>query len=334
MAVADRAAPMVELWRGELLESAHAGHAVVCDAGGDVTLAFGDPGTVIYPRSSCKMIQALPLVESGAADAAGLVDAQLALACASHDGAAVHVGLVTDWLGGLGLSERDLRCGTQEPSDRTERDRLIRGFAAPCQIHNNCSGKHSGFLTLAGHLKAGPEYVEIAHPVQRAVRAATEEVAGEAIAGFGIDGCSAPNFALTVQGLARAMARFATASDTGDARQRAMHRLTRAMARYPVLVEGEGSACTQLIEAMGGRVAIKYGAEGVYTAILPEQGLGVALKIADGGKRAAETAIALLLIRLGVLDAAHPAARRWAAQAQFSRRGIPAGVLRGAPGFA
>ena len=333
MAVMDRAHPMVELWRGGMLESAHAGHAVVCDAAGQIVQAWGNPETVIFPRSSCKMLQALPLIESGAADAAGLTPAQLALACASHDGAGLHVGMVGRWLDSLGLAETDLRCGAHDPFDLAERDRLIRASEAPCQYHNNCSGKHAGFLTLTRHIKAGPEYTEIDHPLQRAIRAATEEVTDEPSPGYGIDGCSAPNFATSLHGLARAMASFAAASDGGNTRQRAMYRLTHAMADHPELVEGDGSACTELMRAMGGRVAIKYGAEAVFTAILPEHRLGIALKIVDGGKRAAETAMAALLVRLGVLDAAHPVTGKWLNAVQTNRRGIVTGILKPAEGF-
>jgi L-asparaginase II len=328
-----QAEPMIELWRGGLLESVHAGHAVICDARGQVVQAWGDPGTVVFPRSSCKMIQALPLVDSGAADAAGLSDAQLALACASHNGAAVHVGMVGDWLSRLDLAEADLRCGVHEPHDRAERQRLIRAEEAPCQLHNNCSGKHAGFLTLTRHLQAGPEYVELDHPVQQAVAEATADVAGEIPAGHGIDGCSAPNFALTLTGLARAMARFAAAGAGSDARSRAMVRLREAMAAWPALVEGEGSACTELMQAMGGRATIKYGAEGMFSGILPDQGLGIALKIADGTKRAAEMAAAAVLVKLGALDPAHPLARHWLDVPQTNCRGLTTGVLRAAEGL-
>lgn len=325
--------PMVELWRGGMPESRHLGHAVICDGQGRVVEAWGDPTAVIFPRSSCKMLQALPLVESGAAEAAGLTDAQLALACASHQGAALHAGMAARWLADLGLADADLRCGAHEPYDRGERDRLIKADERPCQIHNNCSGKHCGFLTFTRHLKAGPEYVEVDHPVQIAVRAAFEEVTDEPSPGYGIDGCSAPNFATTVHGLARAMARFATASETGDARSRAMHRLTRAMAAHPDLVAGEGRACTELMRAMGGRVAIKTGAEAVFVAIVPDRGLGVALKIVDGQTRAAEAAIAALLVRLGVLDAAHPATRKRLDAVQRNWRGLETGAIRAAAGF-
>ena len=133
-----QAVPMVELWRGDLLESMHRGHAVICDERGEIIEAWGDPGAVIFPRSSCKMIQALPLVESGAADAAGLGPEHLALACASHNGAAIHTGRVTSWLSGLGLAEGDLRCGAHLPKDPEEHRRLICSDISPCQIHNNC----------------------------------------------------------------------------------------------------------------------------------------------------------------------------------------------------
>ncbi len=323
---------MAELRRGGRLESVHSGHAAICDAAGRVVEAWGDAGAVIYPRSSCKMIQALPLIESGAAGAAGLDDRQLALACASHEGAAVHTGMVERWLAAIGRGEADLRCGAHWPADVAAREALILGRAQPCQIHNNCSGKHAGFLTLAARLGGGPDYVAADHPVQRAVRQAFEEVTGEASPGWGVDGCSAPNFATTVQGLARAMAAFAAAGD-GGVRERAMVRLRGAMVAHPDLVAGEGRACTELMRAMDGRVAIKTGAEGVFVAIVPTERLGIAVKIADGATRAAELAITALLVRLGVLDRDHPAARRRLDAVQTNWRGIEVGVLRAAPGF-
>ncbi len=326
-------AEMVELWRGGMLESTHRGHAVICDDTGAVVAAWGDPGRVIFPRSSCKMLQALPLVETGAADHYGLTDRQLAFACASHQGEARHVAAARDWLAGLGLAEPDLRCGAHEPLDHGERDRLIRAQESPCQLHNNCSGKHSGFLTVTRHLRAGPDYVELDHPLQRAVKAAFEDVTDEASPGYGIDGCSAPNFATSVTGLARAMAAFAKAGEGGDLRQRAMHRLAFAMAAYPEMVAGEGRACTELMRAMGGRVAIKTGAEAVFVAILPERRLGIALKIEDGNSRASEAALVSLLVRLGVLDAQDPAAQKRLPAPQTNCRGLRTGELRLAPGF-
>jgi L-asparaginase II len=323
-----QAVPLIEVWRGGRVESVHLGHAVIAHAGGDVVQAWGDPRAVIFPRSSCKMIQALPLVESGAA----LVPEQLALACASHQGAALHVNRVTRWLADMGMTGADLRCGAHEPHDRAERDRLIRAHEAPCQCHNNCSGKHAGFLMLNRHLGGGPEYVDPDHPVQQAVRQAFEEVTGESSPGYGIDGCSAPNFATSAAGLARAAAAFAGATET-TARGRAMRRLTAAMTAHPDLVAGEGRACTELMRACGGRAALKTGAEAVFLAIVPDLRLGIAVKVADGGTRGAEAAVAALLIRLGVLDAAHPAARKRLEGPLTNWRGLETGTIRRAPGF-
>jgi L-asparaginase II len=328
------AIPMIELWRGGLLESVHAGHAVICDDRGEVIESWGDPGAVIFPRSSCKMIQALPLIESGAAEAHGLTEAQLALACASHNGAHIHTDAVARWLSDLDLSEGDLRCGPQMPDDPAVRKEIVCSDASPCQLHNNCSGKHAGFLTLSRHLRAGPDYTELDHPVQKAVRTVFEDVTGEASPGYGIDGCSAPNFATSVHGLARAMARFAAANPEGPARERAEVRLWRAMVAYPELVAGEGRACTNLMRAMGGKAVVKTGAEAVFVAILPELKRGIAIKILDGGTRASEAAITALLVRLGALERGHPLVGTYLTNPILSRRGLYAGEMRLAAGFA
>ena len=321
------AVPLAQLWRGGLLESTHLGHAVICNSKGEIVESWGNPAEVIFPRSSCKMVQALPLMESGAFDAAGLTAAHAAFACASHYGSALHTTMARTWLEGLGLGEADLRCGSHEPTDKVERNRLIKADESPCQYHNNCSGKHSGMLTMTRHLKAGPEYTEVDHPLQVRIRQAFEEVTGEPSPGWGIDGCSAPNFACTVHGLARAMGRFAGATGTGDARDRAMHRLTRAMARYPELVAGDTACDTELMRAMDGRVTLKGGAEGVHIAIIPELGLGVALKVTDGTYRASDSAIAAILVRLGVLDAGHKYTRKRLNNVVKNWRGKEVGVL-------
>jgi len=322
---------MAQVWRGDFLECVHMGHAVVCNAQGEVVKAWGDPGQVVLPRSSSKMIQALPLVESGAADAAGLGSEQLALSCASHNGAAIHVSRVRAWLAGLGLGDDDLRCGGHIPRDADEAKCIICGSGHPDQVHNNCSGKHAGFLTLTQHLGAGPEYVDPDHPVQKAVREAFEDVTGEVSPGFAIDGCSAPNFATSLKGMARAMAWFATAGE-GSVRGRAALRLRQAMVTHPELVAGEGRSCTELMRAMGGKVALKTGAEAYFVAILPEQGLGVALKVVDGQTRGAESAIASILVELGALDRGHPAARKYLNAPMLNCRRIHAAEVR--PGAA
>lgn len=324
---------MTEIWRGPLLESVHCGDAVICDASGDIVHAWGNPEKAILPRSSAKMIQALPLIESGAADAFGLDQERLALSCASHQAAHAHTDRVTKWLGDLGLSEQDLRCGPQMPNDRLAFNELIISGDKPCQIHNNCSGKHTGFLTLTRHLGAGPEYIEMDHPVQRACLEAFESVTQETSPGYGIDGCSAPNFICSLHGMARAMAYFAAATEGADVRQTASVRLREAMMAHPLLVAGEKRACTELMRACHEPVALKTGAEGFFIAILPTRKMGVALKIADGTTRASNCAIAALLVRLGVLDADHPTTIKFMSAPIKNRRGMVTGAMKPAASF-
>jgi L-asparaginase II len=325
-----KAVPMTEIWRGDILESMHSGHAVVCNVDGDIVHAWGDPDAIVLPRSSSKMIQALPLVESGAADAAGLTDQHLALACASHNASAIHNTMVNDWLAAQGFTDDDLICGPQEPRDIGIRDELIRCNDPVCRVHNNCSGKHTGFLTLSKHLGAGGNYTDIHHPVQKAVQAAHEELTHEASAGYGIDGCSAPNHASTLKGMARAMAFYAAAREGNGTRETAAARLRTAMAKHPEYVAGEGRACTNLMRAMGHSVAIKTGAEAYFVAMLPEQKLGVALKIIDGATRASENALAAILVKLGVLDPNHPVAQKYLDAPIRNWDGLQTGVMRAA----
>lgn len=325
--------PFSEIWRGEFLESVHLGHGVVCDGSGHIVEAWGDPEFTILPRSSCKMIQALPLIESGAANANSLGARHLALACASHQGAAIHTELVSQWLNHLELDESHLRCGAHPPSDKDAKFALIRENAKPCQIHNNCSGKHTGFLTVSKHLNMGPEYVEPDHPLQGMIKDAFENVTGQNSPGFAIDGCSAPNFATTVHGLAQAMAFFANASDTGSTRERAAHTLVQAMMTYPELVAGEGRACTDLMRAADQQAVVKTGAEGVYVGILPQLNLGIALKISDGATRAAECAIAAILVKLGILDRNDPMVKKWMNAPIRNWRKMETGRIQPAPGI-
>ena len=324
-------AVLAELWRGDRVESRHRGHVAIVDGAGDIRFSLGDPAAVIYPRSSCKMIQALPLIESGAAAAAGLGPEHLALACASHIGAAMHVTRVAAWLESLDLGEADLRCGPQVPADRDERHRLRAAGEVPCQLHNNCSGKHSGFLTLGRHLGAGPEYVDPDHPVQRAVREAFEAMTGETSPGWGIDGCSAPNFACTLAGLARAAAGMADPDTQGATRSGAARMLVEAMSTHPDLIDGPGKASTELTAASRGAAVVKTGAEGVYVGILPKVGLGIALKVEDGATRASEAAMAAVLVRMGVLEAGDPVVQRRTRAEERNRRGLLAGHLVAAP---
>ncbi|MGX0976976.1 L-asparaginase II [Roseovarius sp. MBR-51] len=326
--------PLTEIWRGPMAESVHLGHAVICDAGGSIVEAWGNPSETILPRSSSKMIQALPLITSGAADAQALTTEQLALACASHNGAAIHTSRVNRWLGDLGLTDDDFRCGAHDPQDKEAHKALLCSGTSPCQVHNNCSGKHAGFLTLNRHLGGGPDYIAPDHPVQRAVLEAFETVTGETSPFYGIDGCSAPNHASSLHGMARAMAWFAGASESGDAAERAAVRLWQAMVAHPALVAGEGRACTELMRACSEPVALKTGAEAFFIAILPQRKLGVALKISDGGTRGAECAIASILVRLGVLDPAHPTALKYRNAPIVNWRGVETGMIRPAAAIA
>ncbi|OCX65771.1 L-asparaginase [Thioclava sp. SK-1] len=327
------AIPMIELWRGGMLESVHHGHAVIWGPGG-IEAAWGDPDAVIYPRSSCKMLQALPLIESGAADVAGLGQVQLALACASHSGGAIHTDAVQDWIAGLGLSEADFRCGVHMPWDSAAKARCQCGQDHPNQFHNNCSGKHAGFLTLNQHLKGDSDYVALDHPVQQACRAAFEDMVGQTAPHWGIDGCSAPNFACSIGGLAQAMQRFASARSGGSRRDAAAERLTQAMMAHPELVAAAPRACTRLMRAAKGQAAVKTGAEAVYVAILPQQRKGIALKITDGATRASEAAICALLLRCKVIDPADPVVESLIPSAQTNWRGKVFGEMRCADGFA
>lgn len=316
--------------RAGFVEREHHGRVAIVDgrAGGTALVAaLGDIEAAFLPRSSCKILQALPMVESGAADAARLSPRLLALSCASHQGSDAHAGLAAGWLAEMGLSEADLECGAQTSGDDATRTRMIRAGEAPTQLHNNCSGKHSGFLCLARHVGAPiGGYVAPDHPVQKAVAAATAELAGEDVERFAIDGCSAPNFALSLHGLARAAARIAAAETAlSGARRDAAIRLRDAMAAHPFEVAGEGRACTALMRAGGGRLMVKTGAEGAFIAMIPELGLGVALKIDDGDTAAAECAMAGVLVALGVLSAEDPAVARWLRPVEINRRGVICG---------
>ncbi|MBO9464320.1 asparaginase [Tropicibacter sp. R15_0] len=324
---------LVEIHRGPFLESQHMGHAVICDSTGGIIEAWGDPETIVLPRSSAKMIQALPLVMSGAAKAFGIRQDRLALACASHQGAPLHVQAVNTWLADLGLGDGDLICGTEASRDKELRFQMIRDGETPCRVHNNCSGKHSGFLTLTKHLGAGADYVDPCHPVQMSVRDAFEDVTQMESPGFGIDGCSAPNFATTMHGMARAMAYFASAGQRNDTMSNAAGQLVEAMMAFPELVAGETRACTHLMRAAQEPLAIKTGAEGYFVAILPKRGIGISLKIADGATRASNCAIAAILVRLGVLDAANPEVKRFLNPPVKNWDGLVTGEIRPVAGL-
>lgn len=322
--------------RGGVVERRHRGAYAVCAAGGAIVESAGDVERRILPRSAIKLFQTLPLVESGAADARRLDARRLALACASHEGSATHSGQVARWLAEMGLGESDLMCGAHPPKEKAARDALRAAGEKASQLHNNCSGKHAGFLTLARHLGAPTaDYVAIDHPVQKAAQEAFSQAADEETPmGWAVDGCSAPNFAVRLRGLALAAARVADPQTGfgGGLRAASAARLRDAMMAHPFEVAGAGRACTELMEAAAGRAAIKTGAEGSFIAILPaadgRPALGVALKIDDGATEAAECAMAALLVRFGAVDAADPRVRRRLAPDYRNLRGIDVGGLR------
>jgi L-asparaginase II len=260
----------------------------------------------VFPRSALKPIQALPLLETGAADAFQLSLAEIALACASHSGEPQHTVPVAAWLARIGCSVDDLACGPQRPTHAATALAMQARGEAWTPLHNNCSGKHAGFLSLARHLGAAVQgYERLEHPVQQAAQAALMEMAGlDMPPPHGIDGCTVPAFALPLQAMARAMARFADPSGLPAYRAAACQRIVAAMIAHPELVAGTGRADTRLMaqSAKGGRsIVVKTGAEGGYAAILPTLGLGVALKIDDGAARASEAVIAAVLVALGLL---------------------------------
>ena len=304
---------LVELWRGDIVESFHRGAFAVVDADGGVLREGGDIARPVYARSAVKALQALPLVASGAAERFGLVDAELALACASHGGQPEHVATATSMLAKAGLDVDVLECGTHWPSNELASRALAASGQSPCPLHNNCSGKHSGFACL-GALMAGDAdrargllrgYVEPDHPVMREISASLEAATGTRLADAprATDGCSIPTFGIPLRALAHAFARLGTGTGLTPGRARAAARLREAVAAAPLMVAGTGRLDTRLMAHFGARVFCKVGAEGVYGATLPELGLGIALKMDDGNTaRAAEVALVALVEALLPLD--------------------------------
>lgn len=329
---------LVEVWRGARVESQHRGAVAVVDADGRPVLGLGDTARPVYPRSAIKALQALPLIESGAADRHGLSDEELALACASHGGEPEHVATATRMLARAGLDPSALKCGAHWPLHQPSAQALARAGGRASALHNNCSGKHAGFLCTACMMDADlAGYTEPAHPVQRAVRNTLEDLTGASIAhdACAIDGCSVPTWALPLDALATALARFGTGAGLTPSRAKAASRLRAACAAYPWHVAGTGRFCTAVMQAFGARVFVKTGAEGIFCAALPEQGLGIAIKCDDGAGRAAEAAMAATLARLLTAEAdravlgpyARPTLRNWNGNAVGAIR--PSGDLQG-----
>lgn len=314
---------LAEVLRGELVESRHRGAVVVADADGAQIMAIGEVDTPIFPRSAVKSIQALPLIESGAADRLGFGDKELALACASHNGEPAHVALANSMLERAGFGEADLECGAHWPSRQDTALALARQGGRPGSLHNNCSGKHSGFLCTCVQAGIAPQgYVTAGHALQELVREAMEDVTGAAHTpeNRGTDGCSIPTYAIPLTAMARGFARMATGEGLSSTRGAAAKRLFAACMAEPFFVAGTDRADTALMLAAPGRIMVKIGAEGVYCGAVPELGLGFALKCDDGAGRAVEAIVARLLAILlrgdGELAAkfeamANPSFRNW-----------------------
>lgn len=282
--------------RGGTIESQHRGSYVVSDAKGAIVTTAGDIDFPVFPRSAIKAFQCVPLIESGAAERFGLNDEEIALCCASHNGEAEHLRVAASILAKAGNEESSYECGAHWPHERNDVIAIAKAGEEPRAIHNNCSGKHAGMLALARQLGApSKDYSKLEHPVQLAVRATIEKLCdiNLAQAPVGIDGCSVPTWAIPLRNMALGFARLA---DPGDA---AGTRIMRAVRHNPFMIEGSTGFDTKITQAVP-RLFIKYGAEAVCCGAIPHAGLGFALKVDDGSKRAAHVAIAGVLLELDV----------------------------------
>ena len=323
---------VIECSRGAAVESAHLVDAALVDASGRVVEAWGDIERFVYPRSAVKSIQALPFFESGAADETQATDAEIALACASHNGQDAQIGAVRKWLARTGLGEEHLECGGHLLYHKETAEEYIRRGEAGVAIHNMCSGKHSAFLVTAKLLgEETKNYIAREHPVQQRVSAAIREMTGWDISRspWAIDGCSIPTIGLPLHALARGAANIADPDAQQPARQEAIGRIRAAIAAEPFMIAGDGRACSDIIPALAGKAYVKFGAEGVFFAPLLTLGFGLALKVRDGATRAADTAIAALLAHLGLLDdAAQEKLAAYIEAPLANWRGIHVGTVR------
>ncbi|MBZ9918081.1 asparaginase [Mesorhizobium sp. BR1-1-12] len=323
---------LIEVLRGAIVESAHRGAVAVFDADGKPVLEIGDTSRPVFPRSAVKAIQALPLVESGAADAYGFGNRELALACASHSGEPAHVELARSMLARAGVDGSALECGAHWPSSHDATIALARAGGSPNALHNNCSGKHSGFLCTCVHSGIEPQgYVRADHALQEMVRDAMQAVTGARHGADerATDGCSIPTYAVPLRSFALGFARMVTGRGFAPGRARAAKRLLSACMAEPFFVGGTGRADLALMQAAPGRIFAKGGAEGVHCAALPELGLGIALKCDDGAGRAAESMVAAIIARLLRADEVLAAKLLEMANAPIeSRIGATVGALR------
>jgi len=295
----------IELVRGPVIESRHRAAIAVSDASGKIVKSWGDISQVILPRSGIKPLQAISMVESGALDAFGLGDAELALHCASHNGEHEHVDRARDWLDVIGCCEDDLECAPHRPLAEQWLHLDPHECPPPSKATNNCSGKHAGFMTTARHMGVPVEnYTSPDHPVQLMAREIISDMTGESVESMplGCDNCGAPVYGVPIAALAIAAARMACPDEPGSLRANSIQRVVAAMRAHPHLVAGTGRADTVLMEEGGFSGATKCGAEGIYMAILPDQELGMAMKVDDGGSRAADALLIAVLHHLGAID--------------------------------
>jgi L-asparaginase II len=302
---------LVEYTRGGIVESVHTGAIAVVDAQGRLVAAYGDPTAVTFLRSSAKPFQTLPLIESGAAEAFALPPREIALTCASHLGMDMHAETAASIQARIGASERDLLCGTHEVGDPATARRLILAGQAPTPNRHNCSGKHSGMLVQARHRDLPlADYINPRHPIQQTILATFAEMCGLSVdqVVVGVDGCSAPNFAVPLLNSALAFARLADPSSLPPRRANALRTVFYAMTAYPEMVRGPGGFDTEVMRRRPGLLVTKGGAEGYQgLAIVPgalrpgSPALGVALKIADGSPRAVSLVALEVLRQLSLL---------------------------------
>jgi L-asparaginase II len=297
--------PLVAVMRGAMVGSLHRGTVAVADPAGHVLLALGDPSQPAFLRSSAKPFQLLPAVVTGAVDRYGVTDRELAVLAASHSAEPRHQEAVLSVLDKAGLSEEALRCGTHPPLHEATAKRQVREGRAPSPVCNNCSGAHAGMLIAC---RAGrwpiETYGQSDHPLQRLTRELLAQFAGvrEGDIRFAVDNCAVPTFLLPIAHTATAFARFVTGCGVPSDLARAAARISAAMRGNPDMVGGEARFDTDLMTASAGTILAKGGAEGFQGIGLPDQGLGMALKISDGNARAGAPVTLSILRSLGAIN--------------------------------
>ena len=327
---------LAQMVRGNWVENRYRGAFAVVDADGKVIFSAGDIARPIFPRSAVKSMQALAMVTAGSIDRFALSDEDLALACASHRGEDVHVEGVVHFLEELGLSKDDLECGAHAPGDPEARKGLRLRHEAPSALHNNCSGKHSGMLSVALAMGVPTRgYIDRDHPVQVRVRSAIEAVIGEPLTEgrCGTDGCSIPTWAAPLEAYARGFARMATGKGLSPDLAAGAQRIFDAATRHPHLVAGKDQLDTVVMEAFVGRVMQKGGAEGVQCGAIRDKGWGYAIKCDDGNMDASRAMVAALLLAIADPDAAHAEVlHRFRAHPVLNVRGLHVGVIEALEG--